>query len=501
MAANRRFLIVLGTLALIVYLSLAILSNKDLFSTGIRTNDGPQTFTIVHTDRGFQPDSLALQVGDTVRFVSVGAEPFWPASDPHPSHVAYAGFDSKRPVPGDGSWSFAFDRIGRWNFHDHLAPGFTGTITVGSPSEKRDDCAVRPDSLFCWRSIALAENERKGPKAAIERVIQMYQETPEISLHCHMLAHDIGVASYQHYLANPESVFSPNFVLCAGGFYHGFMEALLTAVNDPVKAGSFCARIGQRFGRETPEAELQCYHGIGHGAMDIALGAQLLATDEESHLSPQRLMEPAFELCRSATKEPQRLYRCTSAVFNSLASIYISPTLRSTYRLPFDSSDPLAVCRTYSDPALQDGCYGNFNFLLFISSGRDLRTAAKFVENIPDDERAKSAMDYLANASAASTVRKDAAKAIADCRSVQERLVTSCLEGLVHGLLENGEPRKEAEEVFAFCSHSSLVDSERDICYQYVLSRLHGWYSRAEGEQLCARAPEQYRKFCVYRES
>lgn len=79
---------------------------------------------------GYSPDTLSVKVGDTVAFRSVGGEPFWPASNLHPSHAIYPEFDPEEPVQPDAVWSFTFTKPGEWKYHDHLAPYFTGVITV-----------------------------------------------------------------------------------------------------------------------------------------------------------------------------------------------------------------------------------------------------------------------------------------------------------------------------------------------------------------------------------
>lgn len=85
---------------------------------------------ITLTEDGFKPEKITIAQGTTVKFTSTQKEYYWPASDLHPSHGIYPAFDPKEPIAGDKSWSFRFDKPGVWNFHDHIAPYYTGTITV-----------------------------------------------------------------------------------------------------------------------------------------------------------------------------------------------------------------------------------------------------------------------------------------------------------------------------------------------------------------------------------
>ena len=85
---------------------------------------------VTRTAGGWEPATLAIARGDTVEFVNASGEDAWPASDVHPTHEVYPGFDAERGVPAGSSWSYTFDRAGSWSFHDHLAPEAKGVVVV-----------------------------------------------------------------------------------------------------------------------------------------------------------------------------------------------------------------------------------------------------------------------------------------------------------------------------------------------------------------------------------
>jgi len=85
---------------------------------------------VTFTGNGFEPSTLTVKAGDTVEFKNESGDDFWPASNVHPTHLLYPGFDAKKPVlPGD-SYSFTFEKKGTWGYHNHLTPDVTGTIVV-----------------------------------------------------------------------------------------------------------------------------------------------------------------------------------------------------------------------------------------------------------------------------------------------------------------------------------------------------------------------------------
>jgi plastocyanin len=96
-----------------------------------KNNSGAgKTHTIVLEEEGYKPSEISIKKGDTVTFKTALDKPFWPASNIHPTHGIYSEFDPKEPIMPDRNWSFKFDKAGNWKFHDHLAPYYTGTITV-----------------------------------------------------------------------------------------------------------------------------------------------------------------------------------------------------------------------------------------------------------------------------------------------------------------------------------------------------------------------------------
>jgi len=82
------------------------------------------------TGTAFEPQTLTIKQGDTVKFENKSSDDFWPASNNHPTHLLYPGFDAKKPLlPGD-SYSFTFTKVGTWTYHNHLEPTTQGTIIV-----------------------------------------------------------------------------------------------------------------------------------------------------------------------------------------------------------------------------------------------------------------------------------------------------------------------------------------------------------------------------------
>lgn len=101
-------------------------------------------YRVNYTDSGFESHSVAIRRGDTVIFTNTSSQGMWVASDFHPIHSAYPGsglskcgsldrtkiFDSCASVNAGETYSFVFNEVGTWSYHNHVRPSHGGAITV-----------------------------------------------------------------------------------------------------------------------------------------------------------------------------------------------------------------------------------------------------------------------------------------------------------------------------------------------------------------------------------
>lgn len=86
--------------------------------------------TVTYTDSGFSPSTLTVKKGDTVTFKNNASDDMWVASNPHPTHTDYPGFDVKRKMAPGEIYQFTFTKTGSWGYHNHTNPSERGTIVV-----------------------------------------------------------------------------------------------------------------------------------------------------------------------------------------------------------------------------------------------------------------------------------------------------------------------------------------------------------------------------------
>jgi len=89
-----------------------------------------QNWTVKFENGRFNPAELKIKKGDTVTWVNKSDSLMWPASAFHPTHQVYPGFDALKSLNMGESYSFKFDRVGSWKYHNHLSTSVTGVIVV-----------------------------------------------------------------------------------------------------------------------------------------------------------------------------------------------------------------------------------------------------------------------------------------------------------------------------------------------------------------------------------
>lgn len=117
---------------------------RETVNPAVETTPAAALTEITYGESGFSPATVEIDAGDVVAFKNNDDRPIWPASAVHPTHRVYPGsgiekcgtaaagsiFDACSNVLSGNSWSFRFDEIGTWKYHNHLNPNHTGTVIV-----------------------------------------------------------------------------------------------------------------------------------------------------------------------------------------------------------------------------------------------------------------------------------------------------------------------------------------------------------------------------------
>ena len=122
-----------------------------------QTEEVPESSTtetqVRTTNSGFEPRTITINAGDTVTFANNDGVARWPASNRHPIHTNYpadysgnsygglrscssegnpkvGAFDACKRLSAGEQFSFTFNEVGTWFYHDHTNSAVSGTVII-----------------------------------------------------------------------------------------------------------------------------------------------------------------------------------------------------------------------------------------------------------------------------------------------------------------------------------------------------------------------------------
>jgi hypothetical protein len=349
------------------------------------------------------------------------------------------------------------------------------------PCKQTDMVALKT----CWIDTVTARIKKGDIEDAFTSLALLYDANPSMGETCHSLTHEIGQRAYTLFARNHDFQVSPKTAYCSYGFYHGFMEALVMDKGDMALARKFCSHVDAQLASITPDATLQCYHGIGHGTVNNH--------DPRTWGVEQAMIDPALALCEKVSEGQDQRSRCATGVFNGISIFYST----GEYKLVLKKDDPLWICREQKTE-YQDACYISMNLLLLQLTDWDLARAARFIEVIPDTAMAQHTMINLASPIGSRNINEsDHAAAIATCRLMQPRLHLACIQGYAFGFLEHGIPEQEYVKSLEFCKSKQIDNKEQNACFEYIFSYLNQWYSHEKAVRICDEIASDRKALCL----
>lgn len=492
----RNITVAVLLLALVFLSSLIYSTDHDggLFS---KSSDD-RSHVVVLTEDGFEPDTLNIDLGDTVLFRSEAGGQFWPASNLHPTHSIYSEFDPKRPLESSETWQFTFEREGVFEFHDHLKPNMTGVITVGDDTSFLCDQGERANKEQCWEKAITSILHKNGLAAAFNKIVDLYDEDVDFAPICHSYVHLIGEEAYKEFSKSGTLPRLPREVsYCGYGFFHGYMETLLFTSGDLNEARELCKEVDRQFkGEGVSGPSTACYHGYGHGFTD--------GGDPSLWGDAQKMIAPSISLCESIVESSLESYLCVTGVYNAIERL----SVESKYGLDELKTDPIGFCNRQKSE-YRGACYTNMIPAVLRITENDVSSAIAYAKKHMTDPEGLTVNNYTnKNEYILSVMAEFIRLHLSDptyretgltiCRTLPQKEQFACVEGLSFGHMKYGKPGMMTEQFLSFCADDMLTDAEEDSCYGGILSKLSIWYNGEESVEICSRVPvEISKRYCT----
>jgi hypothetical protein len=454
---------------------------------------------ITRTRSGFVPSSITITQGDTITFKSELKDPFWPASNVHPSHSIYPEFDPKTRIFPPNSWTFEFDKVGHWGFHDHLSPNFEGVITVLSKDGKENsqnslncDTVSPTDKIQCMDQKLEDILATGGVKEAFDYFVDIYNKDPEVAGVCHGWAHRLGEADYQKYKEGKDIELRPEATFCSYGYFHGFIAAMVNDTQSLDGANAFCDLAVKKVGDQLKGLKGNCVHGIGHGITGI------VEEEPENWGNFKRMAHEGIIMCDKLYQDNKDQTACVDGMYHEMHLNIINNEYGMNLQKFLDTKDLFYYCAMIADEPHGDSCYYDFVDLWPYFFNDNMEAAAQYMlDHMP---HLSEYGPRILNTFARSFIQLDITRghyehSIAACRLMPEYLLDSCMNGLANGFVEHGEPDKQYIAGFAFCRNDLLTTAERHSCFINMANMLWWSYTPDLFAQACATlAPDEKEK-------
>lgn len=108
---------------------------------GASVSTAPMSATVTYTTDGFAPKAVTIKKGGTVTWLNQGGGNMWVGAASHPTHTSYSGTtlaehcggtapDSFDQCENGETYSFTFDKVGTWYYHNHSRASHFGSVVV-----------------------------------------------------------------------------------------------------------------------------------------------------------------------------------------------------------------------------------------------------------------------------------------------------------------------------------------------------------------------------------
>lgn len=340
------------------------------------------------------------------------------------------------------------------------------------------------EKTLCWKKIIDSDLAKGNLNKTMDLVSEGYSLDPIFAKNCHDFMHSVGRTAYDMFLKGENFKVGDKTSYCAYGFYHGFMESLVSRSGDITLARSFCKKVDDDLAKTAPGAKLACYHGIGHGWTNVH--------DPKAYGNERAMVSPALALCEKVTSDPEELKICATGVFDSISIAYYN----ETDGLKMNKNNPYWLCQEQSE-VYKKPCYMDLTPAVVWLGEYKLDKSFKYLKKVETKY-----LDLVIETISEDMVRfiiRDSLSVksqIEICRSLGEKKSLICIGGLAKGYMQFGAPGKEEYSGLIFCENNNLTSAEKDSCIQTATKNSESLVSKERFRLLCSTLKDEYKKYC-----
>lgn len=193
------------------------------------------------------------------------------------------------------------------------------------------------NNYSCFEHTVINAMNNDGEKEALRVLHSLYRNNKLSSDYCHIITHQIGWKSSEN---NKQIKTSPLSSICRWGYYHGFFTNVVKMINS--------SNLVQLCSLKNTLAQLQCFHGMGHGLSVV--------NDYD--------IKTALQMCSLITEENEK-EACATGVF-------MEKFKPGHFDVPSEILNPFTFCQLHD---FKQSCYFYIGILLLEKHNNSFSTA------------------------------------------------------------------------------------------------------------------------------
>ena len=323
----------------------------------------------------------------------------------------------------------------------------------------------------------------QGADVAMERLAEATRMDDQFASSCHGFAHRIGQETFRAFAQGKDIAISPKITYCTYGFYHGFMEAAAQLNGDYKKIAEFCAIIDDKLRPTGLDTSAECYHGIGHGAVE--------EHDIQEKTDAVLLSRQSLRLCEESAKTDNQKINCASGVFNGIANAYIA----GQYGLSANQKTPAEFCNSQPSYA-REVCYAFMARVYLSLANGNFSEAIAQAKQTANQDVMPSIISNAAVIYAGRYLRENLDPVVSSCHSINHAWRDACIKGMVIGLVQSSPPEQEFQNAIRLCRLPSIFGEEKEICMRELFTELKKMYPHESFQALCQTSNPDERAIC-----
>jgi hypothetical protein len=341
-------------------------------------------------------------------------------------------------------------------------------------------CKDDPRKVNCFSRFFTEKAEPDNLRQVFLGLKKLYDSNPEIRPSCHQIALRMGEYIYEKLSDPSQLALSPETAFCNYGFYQQYPASMLRATKSIDSVKSFCFRVGEEIGKDVPDAQSECFRGIGH-ALPFVSG--------NPNPDPLQMSRFAVDNCKKIASIQKDYQFCLSGSFNRLGKAEIE----GLDGLEVNKIDPLSICKEFEEE-VSIHCYRNFEYTgLSLINKDDIERSFAQLAELYKDKQGRGISSSVFNlgydlARRAQASNSDFLKEAEACSKIPQPYDLDCVNGVSVGIAKNGEPGKQYVDLINFCkkARSVIKDLKPEDCPSgYSLQYITGIYSEENAAIAC----------------